>query len=411
MGKIWKTYQLSILLLASMVVGAIIGILLGKGASVLQPVADLFLHLLYCCVIPLVFCSLIAAITKMSNLVKLRKILISFLGGTFVTGVISSLFMLVAVLLVNPALGYVLDRTASGQKFEGKMDLLGMFTVGDFPELFSRKNMMALIVFAILVAFGILMAGEKGKPVARAMDALTEVIINVISIVMKIAPIGLGCYFIILTGTYGDKVIGPLSTSIILFATASLVYFVFAQTAFAYIGAGLPGVRRWWKTCLPAALTALGTCSSAASIPVNLLHAKKIGIPEEVADVAIPLGANLHKDGACMTQILKIAFICSVFGVPFTTPQNFFLALLIAVIASIVVGGIPGGGYIAEIFIVSMFGFPQEAIPIMVLIGTITDPIATVVNVTGDTGLAMVIARITDGREWFKRAREAGTDL
>lgn len=134
---------------------------------------------------------------------------------------------------------------------------------------------------------------------------------------------------------------------------------------------------------------------------------QNLGIPDEVADITIPLGANLHKDGACIIQILKIAFLCSVFGVPYATPQNILMSIMVAVVTSVVMGGIPGGGYVAEIFIISAFGFPTVAIPIMVLIGTITDAPATAVNVTGDTGLAMVISRFVEGKDWMKKAMGA----
>lgn len=133
-----------------------------------------------------------------------------------------------------------------------------------------------------------------------------------------------------------------------------------------------------------------------------------MGIPDDIADITIPLGANLHKDGACIIQILKIAFLCSIFGIPYATPRNIIMSIVVAVVASVVMGGIPAGGYVAEIFIISAFGFPTVAIPVMVLIGTITDAPATVVNVTGDTGLAMVIARIVDGKDWMKKAIAEG---
>ena len=92
------------------------------------------------------------------------------------------------------------------------------------------------------------------------------------------------------------------------------------------------------------------------------------------------------------------------FNINYATPKNILLSIVIAVVASVVMGGIPAGGYVAEIFIISAFGFPTVSIPIMVLIGTITDAPATVVNVTGDTGLAMIIARVVDGKDWMKRS-------
>lgn len=287
----------------------------------------------------------------------------------------------------------------------GSMNLLAMFAVDDFPKLFSKANLMALIVFTVIFSIAIIKAGEKGKAIVKAMNDLTAVIVQVINIVMKLAPLGLGCYFAILIGKYGNSVVGPLGKGIVLYLFVVVVYFIVSQTVMAYIGAGKNGVKTWWKGAAAPALTALGTCSSAATLPVNLLHAKKIGIPADVGDLAIPLGANLHKDGACIIQILKISLLCEAFGINYVTPENIFLSIVVAVIASVVMGGIPAGGYVAEIFIVSVFGFPTVSIPIMVLIGTITDAPATVINVTGDTGLAMIISRVVHGKNWLKNSR------
>ena len=190
-----------------------------------------------------------------------------------------------------------------------------------------------------------------------------------------------------------------------MYLVVVFVYFVVSQTAMAYIGAGADGVKAWWKGAAAPTLTALGTCSSAASLPINLLHAKQIGIPDGIADISIPLGANLHKDGACIIQILKISLLCSAFGINYATPRNLIMSVVVAVVASVVMGGIPAGGYVAEIFIISVFGFPTVSIPIMVLIGTITDAPATAINVTGDTGLAMIIARVVEGKDWLRKSK------
>ncbi|HEM2769349.1 dicarboxylate/amino acid:cation symporter [Streptococcus suis] len=404
MKNIWNTYKSSFILLASMVIGGAIGLFWGPDAAILQPVADTFLHLLYCCVVPLIFCSLSAAIARMEDLTKLKKILGVFLAGTFISGIISCLFMLIPSMIFDPAAGSTVSLTETVEDASGSMDILGMFTVGDFPELFSRSNLMALIVFTVIFAFALIQVGEKAHGIVKGLENMTEVIVKIIGIVMKIAPLGLGCYFAILLGTNGSDVIAPLSRAILMYMVVIIIYFIVSQTAYAYIGAGKEGVKRWWATAVKPTLTALGTCSSAATLPVNIEQAKQIGIPDEITNLVVPLGANLHKDGACVIQILKIAFLCSVFNIEFVTPRNILIAIAVSVIVSVVMGGIPGGGYVAEIFIMSAFGFPAVAIPIMVLIGTITDAPATAVNVTGDTGLAMVVTRFVEGKDWLKKS-------
>lgn len=403
MKKIWHVYKSSLLLLASILLGGVAGYFWGAGALVLKPAADLFLNLLYCCVVPLIFCSLSSAIAKMQNLAKLRKILLVFLMGTVITGVISCLFMVVAVVFFDPAKGAVIDMTHNAKDLTGSIDIVSMFTVNDFPHLFSKDNLMALIVFTIIFAVAIILSGEKGKPVLNVLESLSSVVEKLIGIVMKFAPIGLGCYFAILIGTSGKEVMKPLTRAIIIFLVVGLIYFIVSQTILAYLGAGAAGVKRWWKTAVVPTLTALGTSSSAASLPANMVQAKELGIPEDVADIILPLGANLHKDGACLVQILKIAFMCSFLNIEYMTFKNILLSIIVSVIASAVIGGIPTGGYIGEIFIVSAFGFPSMAIPVMVLLGTITDAPATAINITGDTGLAMVTARIVNGNGWLRR--------
>ena len=150
MKSLWNTYKSSILLLGSMLVGGIVGAIWGPGAKVLQPIADIFLNLLYCCVVPLIFCSLTAAIAKMTDLTKLRKILVIFLIGTIVTGIIACLFMVVPCLLIDPAAGANIDMSQEVGELTSSMNFLGMFTVNDFPLLFSRGNLMALIVFTVI---------------------------------------------------------------------------------------------------------------------------------------------------------------------------------------------------------------------------------------------------------------------
>lgn len=134
---------------------------------------------------------------------------------------------------------------------------------------------------------------------------------------------------------------------------------------------------------------------------VNLDFAKNCGISKEVGDLAIPLGTNLQKDGACLITILKISFMCSVFGMNFMDPAIIFKAIICATLASMVMGAIPAGGYVGELFIISMFGFPAVSIPVMVLIGTITDAPATAINVTGHVSSAMIVERFANGKEWI----------
>jgi Na+/H+-dicarboxylate symporter len=403
MSKIWNSYKSSIILTLSMVIGSIIGFIWGEKASVLQPVADTFLNLLYCLIVPLIFCSLVSSIAKMENLKKLGKMMAIMFGLFILSGVIAAVYMIIITGIFDPAKGASIVFEKVTEEYSSSTNILGMFTVNDFPLLLSRKNLMALMVFTISFAVATVSIGEKAKPVVKLMDAFSDIILKLIGYAMKLAPIGLGCYFAILMGQNGSALVGPLSRAIIIYLFAILVYFIASNTLFAYLGAGMEGVKKYWKNAITPTMTALGTCSSAACIPVNLIATKNIGVPDDIADIVIPMGANLHKDGAVVIQILKIAFMCSVFGIPFLSLRNIAMAILISVVASTVMGAIPSGGYVGEIFIISAFAFPAASIPIMVLIGTITDAPATAVNVTGDSAMAMWITRILEGKNWMNK--------
>ena len=398
-----KNYKSSIYLLLSMVLGSIVGAIWGEKIMFLQPIADTFLNLLFCLVVPIVFLSLVNAIAGMKDLKKLSKILGSMMGIFILTGIIAAIYMIIVVAVFDPSAGAQITMNEVPNDLAANNNFLSMFTVGDFPLLFSRNNLIALIVFAISAGVAIVSIGEKAKPALTLFNALLEITMKLVTYAMKLAPIGLGAFFATLIGQYGTEIAGPLSRSIIIYLVASLIYYFLSNTIFAFIGGGSEGIISYWKNIISPTLTALGTCSSAASIPTNMIAAENIGISEEINSISIPMGANLHKDGAVLIQILKIGFMCSIYGINFLEPSNLITTILVSVIASTVMGAIPAGGYVGEIFIISAFNFPPESIPIMVLIGTITDAPATAINVTGDVGVAMILNRIIEGKDWMKK--------
>lgn len=398
-----KNNKSSFILLASMLVGASLGAIWGKGALVLQPLADLFLNLLYCCVVPMIFVSIVSSIAKMESMQKLGRIIGIMMLVFIATQVFASVYMAGVSIISSPGQGAIINMADDVKDLKSNMNILAMFTVSDFTLLWSRQNLMALIVAAIMVGTALLSMGERGRNLAHLFDEATEMVMCVVNYVMKIAPLGLGVLFATLIGEYGSQFTGPLAKALIVYCIAALAYYFISNTLFAYIGAGTDGVKRYFAYCIPPTLTSLGTCSSAATIPLNLEAANKCGISNDVRDLCIPLGANLHKDGACLITILKIAFLCNVLGINFVDPLIIFKAIVCATLASMVMGAIPAGGYVGELFIISLFGFPPATIPVMVLIGTITDAPATSINVTGDLSVSFIVERYVNGKNWLKK--------
>ena len=400
-----KSYGFSLSLLAAMLVGSLLGLTFGERVQVIKPLGDVFLNLLFTVVVPMVFFSISSAVAGMSDTRRLGKILGIMIMLFIATGIVSSLLMVVGVKLFNPAQGLTIQLTASTNSDGlGVADrIVRAFTVSDFGELLSRKNMLALIVIALLVGLAASTAGEKGQAFRDWLASGNEVMMKVIGYVMLYAPIGLGAYFAYLAGVFGSELLGTYARVVLLYYPLALFYFFAGFSVYAWLAAGPAGLRAFWQNIIPVSLTAWGTGSSVATIPVNLDAAKRIGTPEDIREVVIPIGATIHMDGSCMSAILKTAVLFSVFGMPFEGVATIAIAIGIALLSGTVMSGIPGGGFLGEMLIVTLYGLPPEALPVAAMIGTLVDPPATMVNATGDNVVAMMVARVLGGKHWMKQ--------
>ncbi|WOV86853.1 dicarboxylate/amino acid:cation symporter [Sporosarcina oncorhynchi] len=405
MGKKLKAYRFPLILLASIIVGSIIGLIFGEQAGVVKPLGDLFINLLFMIVVPLVFFSISSAVANMDSMKRLGKIMSSMLAVFIITGIIASITMLVAVLLfpVGSGVTIPLETIVDTEVLSLSDQLVNTFTVPDFVNLFSRKHMLALIVFSVLLGIATGLTGEVGKPFARFLESGSEIFMKVIQLVMYYAPIGLGAYFAALIGDFGSELIGDYAQAFILYYPVAFLYFAVGFTLYAFIAGGKKGVVRFWKNILAPAATALGTGSSFATLPINLQAAKQIGVPKDIRETVLPLGATIHMDGSCLSSILKIAFVFGVFNMDFTGIGTFVTAIAISLMAGVVMSGIPGGGFIGEMVIVTLYGLPIQALPMISAIGVVVDPPATMVNATGDTVASMIVARQLEGKDWMEK--------
>lgn len=392
--EILKNYKSSFILLGAILLGSLVGNIMGEGAKIFEPVANLFLNLLYCLVVPMIFISLVSSIANAQSNSKLGKIIFIMMVIFALSEIIAALFMLFFTQFYEVATTYNFGTASEFSK--GNSDFLSMFSVGNFYELFSRSNLTALIVFSLIFGVALLKLKDTSDIVIKFFAQLNEVIVKMVSFVMFFAPLGLGCFFAVLIGTSKGMVTADLSKAILVYFIAAIIYYFVSNFILAYLAGGFSGAKKYFKYIITPTLVSLGTCSSAATIPSNLIAGKNIGISDEVKNLVVPFGCNLHKSGAVLITILKITFMCSVFGVDLFTFDNLITAIFVSVLASSVMGAIPAGGYVGEIFIISAFGFPPEAIPVMVLIGTITDAPATAINATNDVSAAMLVDKIVN---------------
>ncbi len=400
--------------LGAMLLAIVLGCVLGAlwpGATCLAPLGTIFINLMFCIVVPLVFCSLASSIACMKSPRRAGKIMGTTLAVFVVTGLIAAAIMILAMRLYPPVLipwehadaGVVDEQLGLAQL------IVNFFTVEDFAALLSRRAMLPLIVFSLLTGFGVNLSGGPECLTARLLQDLTNCFLKVVTLVSYYAPIAFFGFFASLVAAYGTQITAAYGRAMIVYYPLCLAYALIAFPLYARFGGGKAGVRVMRRHILAPAVTALGTCSSVATIPTNLEAAEKSGVPREVSDLVLPLGATMHMDGSCFSCVLKIAFLFGVFGIPFEGAGLFAKILLVAVFSSVAMSGIPGGGYIGEYIICALF-FPTQmaiAYPIAVTIGNLVDPPATMINSAGDYVVSFIVARFTEGRDWLSRAQRA----
>ncbi len=419
MKKFLSNYKSTIILLVAIIVGAIVGIIFKEKATIVRPLGDLFLNLLLVIVVPLIFLTITTSVSKMKTPKRLGKIIVTIIGVFIFTSIIAVIVGFLStyfVKLVEPDDGEQIKASLE-QNFEEtdnsteEMTIadrtVQLLTVDDFYKLMSKENIVALLIFSVIFGIAINMSGEKAKPVKDFLESANVIIHNIIKIIMYYAPLGLGCYFASLVGSFGTQIaVGYLKTFVYYTVIAIAFYFIM-YTIYAFLAGGKKGIKAFWKNAIPSTMTALATCSSAASIPINVECSKKIGVPEDIAETTIPLGSSFHKDGSIIGSVFKIMFLVCLFGTSMTTAGDILGILGIAILANLLITAVPiGGGTISEMLIISMMGYPVAALPILTIIATIIDPQATMLNVVGDTTSSMMVARIVEGKNWMKKEED-----
>ena len=410
MKKFLKNYKSTLILLGAIILGAIVGLVFGEKATVLSPFGDIFINLMFVVIVPLIFLTITSAIIKMESPKRLGKIMTRIIIVFAIMSVVAALIGIASTNMFklvdagdSVSIMNLLDEEAT---VDTELSILertaSLLTVNDFNALLSRNNIIALLVFSVIFAFAVRKSKEKGEVVSNIIFSLNEVVLNIVNIIMYYAPIGLGCYFAALIGTYGQSIAVGFLKTFIIYTVVSIIVYVVVYSIYALIAGGKTGLKAYWKNILTPTATALATCSSAACIPVNVKAAKEIGVSDDIAETTIPMGTSFHKDGSVIGSVFKIMFLVYLFQ----TSPSIWTILGTSILATLLITAVPvGGGTISEMFIITLMGFPAAALPILTIIATVIDAPATVLNVVGDTASSMLVARSVDGKNWLTKSK------
>ena len=422
----FKTYGFIIFMLLGIIGGCIVGAVspvvkdasgevISKGATVLEPLGTVFINLMFCVVVPMVFCSIASAIANMSSAKRAGKVMGVTVATFLVTAAIAAVIMYIIVRIIPITSGTYEVTEGEVSATLGVADMIiNFFTKPDFIKLWSRRAILPLIVAAVLFGFGIQMAGGKETLTAKILDDLTNCIMKVIKLITYYAPIGFFGFFAYLVATYGPDLIGDYSRTLIIYYVLCFAYMFIFFPIYARFGGGKGGAKVMWKHLFKPAAVSFGTCSSVATIPTNMEVAEETGISKEVTNIVLPMGATMHMDGSAMSAIIKVAFLFGIFGQDFGTSQA-ILAIIVAVFSSVAMSGIPGGGGTGELVLCTIF-FPDQlaiAFPIALALGNLVDPPATMVNAAGDYVASFIVERYVNGKDWLQKklAKKSETDV
>ena len=371
--------------------------------SYIKPFGTIFLNLLKFVVVPIVFFSILSGIISMSDIRKVGSIGVKTL--VYYTCTTAGAIVL-AMFLANLFKGFFTVIDPTGVTFEPGETASFMDTLVDiFPSNiiapFANASMLQVIVAALLFGFGILAAGEKGRPAAALVDSLTEVCMKVMDIILRLSPIGVFCLILPVVAENGPQILGNLG---LVLLCAYIGYFLHAVIVYSATVKALGGVSplAFFKGMFPAMAMAFSSASSVGTLPLNLECTERLGARRDIASFVLPLGATINMDGTSIYMGVCSIFIAQVFGIDLTIGQQFTIVLT-AVLASIGTAGVPGSGMIMLAMVLQSVGLPVEGIALVAGVDRILDMMRTTVNITGDQSCAVCV----DAMERRKAERKA----
>lgn len=387
--KLWKK------MLIGLTLGTLTGILLGPRAAYLKPFGTVFLGLLNMLVVLLVFSSMTVGVTSINDVRKLGRVglktLLLYLGTT----AIAIAFGLIAAKLINPGKGIGLNHGTIDLTIDETPELVNMFMnlVPSNPiGSLANGNILQVIVFSIFLGLGINFAGEKGKPVARVLESLSEVMFSMTGMVMNLAPYGIFAIMAWVAGTFGVGILVPLLKLVLAHYLVCVVHLV---VVFGGILIFLAKVRvaPFFKGMTDAITLAASTTSSSATLPATLHCVEEnLGVSKNIASFVLPLGSTINMNGTAIFQGIAAVFISQAYGIDLGW-ESLLVIVVTATLSAVGCAGIPGGGIVTLSIVLGSVGLPLEGIAIVAGIDRLRDIIGTVVNILGDSVVALYVAK------------------
>ena len=369
-----------------------------------KPIGTIFLNLIKFIVVPIVLSSIVCGVISMKDIHKVESIGIKTVIYYFCT---TGFAIAIGLAIANLFKGFFKTLETADLSYEVATQTNFMDTlVGIFPSNIIKPmleaNMLQVIVIALFFGFGIILAGEKGEPLAKGINSLCEVSMVIMDLILKLSPVGVFCLITPVIAENGPKILGSLAMVLL---TAYVCYVIHAAVVYSatvkVIGKISP--VKFFKEMAPAMAFAFSSASSVGTLPLNLECTEKLGAKRDVASFVLPLGATINMDGTAIYQGVCAVFIASCYGIELTLPQMLTIVLT-ATLASIGTAGVPGSGMVMLAMVLQSVGLPVEGIALVAGVDRIFDMGRTVVNITGDAVCTVIVSSLEERKEAKKQA-------
>ncbi|CAO1650080.1 dicarboxylate/amino acid:cation symporter [Parasphingorhabdus sp. NYA22] len=384
--------------IAALVLGVITGLIWGPESETIKWIGDFFIKAIKMLVVPLIFFSLVAGVAALGDLKKLGSV-----GGRamilfVITGQIAAWLGLALGTFFKPGYGVDTDAIEMGPtpapNDATAVDMI-LSIVPDSPvQVMADVRVLPLIVFALLIGIGILMAKEDGKPLAKIFDSGAIVMQKVTMIVMELTPFGVFALMAWVAGTLGTDALISLAQLVGLNYLGCLLIIGIVYSGMIKFVAKLP-VIDFFRGIVDAIAVSYSTASSNATLPVTLRCVERnLGVSNSVASFVVSLGATINMNGTAMYLGLATLFGAQIFGVDLSW-GDYLLISITSTLGAIGAAGIPGAGLIMMALVFGSVGVPLETIAFVAGVDRIMDMMRTTTNVSGDAAVAVTVAAMT----------------
>lgn len=353
----------------------------------------MFINLIKMMIVPVVFASLVCGVASLGDMKKLGRIGVKVICLYMVTTAIAITLALVLASVIQPGVGLSLaaEKAPEIKQAPTIMEVITAMIPSNPVMTMAKAEMLPLIVFSLAIGIGITSCGKKGQPLLNFFDSLAEVCYKLIGMIMSLAPYGVFALLVPVVAANGPKVLLPLFSVI---ATVYIGCLIHAAVVYSSITSMLGKINpiRFFKGISQAMLIGFTTCSSAASLPVNMKNCEEnLGADKSVISFVLPLGATINMDGTAIYLGVCSIFIANVYGIDLTSAQMMMIVLT-GTLASIGTAGVPGAGMIMLAMVLQSVGLPLEGIALVAGIDRVLDMARTCLNITGDAAVTMAIS-------------------